>query len=499
MYSYEQYKREQPDLEVKAQDLAEDIEKAYGRFDVNVKVTVCVVQHPRICFRLKVKGKTRKAHLLTYAVDVQRRLKLPVFQIEERKFDVLLIVSEQEIKYPHLPDLLKDRDCIEAIHKMQLPYIIGYNTMGDPAAFDLAMAPHLLLGGATCSGKSVGLQALITSVAFIKSPSRVRFILIDIGANDLMPFAGLPHLACPVVREKTAALHVLAVLTDEIKRRRDLEHDNPTEFQKLPLIVLVIDELPALMQGNDKNTSDFLVNSINNVLERGRHTKVHAVLAAQNPTLRNIKVDLSNAAARIAFKCSKRNNADTIIEGCGAENLLGAGDMYFLCPGHDLQRLRGIYITRQEIGNTIRKIGVKWIREAFYPQRFIIPDVTVQEQQDVVEFPPSQCVSDALFAQVAYYTLGAKTVSANKLSQVFHIGWNRADCFMKELYRLHIVSAADGKLRRRVIPQCVEDVPENVLQLLSRYGFSAETVGAAINKRLPCEPTNSGDESSACL
>ena len=491
MYSYEQYKREQPDLEVKAQDLAEDIEKAYGRFDVNVKVTVCVVQHPRICFRLKVKGKTRKAHLLTYAVDVQRRLKLPVFQIEERKFDVLLIVSEQEIKYPHLPDLLKDRDCIEAIHKMQLPYIIGYNTMGDPAAFDLAMAPHLLLGGATCSGKSVGLQALITSVAFIKSPSRVRFILIDIGANDLMPFAGLPHLACPVVREKTAALHVLAVLTDEIKRRRDLEHDNPTEFQKLPRIVLVIDELPALMQGNNKNTSNFLLDSINNILERGRHARVYAVLAAQNPTQRNIKVDLSNAAARIAFKCSKRNNADTIIEGCGAENLLGAGDMYFSFPGHDLQRLQGIYITRRELESTIAGIGVKWIKAALSPQRFIIPDVTVQEQQEVVEFPSFQCARDELFAQVAYYTLGAKTVSANKLSQVFHIGWNRADCFMKELYRLHIVSAADGKLRRRVIPQHFEDVPAELINRLTRYNITPNDVRSKIENRISSENTHS--------
>ena len=265
MYSSEQYKRNH-DLEVKALDLAEDIEKAYGRFDVNVKVTVCGVQHPRICFRLKVKGKTRKAHLLTYADDVQRRLKLPVFQIEERKFDVLLIISEQEIEYPHLPGLLKAPNYIGEIRKMKLPYIVGYDTMGIPAEVDLAMAPHLLLGGATCSGKSVGLQALITSIAFIKSPSRVRFILIDIGANDLMPFAKLPHLACPVVREKTAALHVLAVLTDEIKRRRDLEHDNPTEFQKLPRIVLVIDELPALMQGNNKNTSNFLLDSINNIL-----------------------------------------------------------------------------------------------------------------------------------------------------------------------------------------------------------------------------------------
>ena len=490
MYSSEQYKRNH-DLEVKALDLAEDIEKAYGRFDVNVKVTVCVVQHPRICFRLKVKGKTRKAHLLTYADDVQRRLKLPVFQIEERKFDVLLIISEQEIEYPHLPGLLKAPNYIGEIRKMKLPYIVGYDTMGIPAEVDLAMAPHLLLGGATCSGKSVGLQALITSIAFIKSPSRVRFILIDIGANDLMPFAKLPHLACPVVREKTAALHVLAVLTDEIKRRRDLEHDNPTEFQKLPRIVLVIDELPALMQGNNKNTSNFLLDSINNILERGRHARVYAVLAAQNPTQRNIKVDLSNAAARIAFKCSKRNNADTLIEGCGAENLLGAGDMYFSFPGHDLQRLQGIYITRRELESTIAGIGVKWIKAALSPQRFIIPDVTVQEQQEVVEFPSFQCARDELFAQVAYYTLGVKTVSANELSQVFHIGWNRADCFMKELYRLHIVSAADGKLRRRVIPQHFEDVPAELINRLTRYNITPNDVRSKIENRISSENTHS--------
>ncbi len=474
---------EQCELEMNAPDLAHDIEKAYGRFDVIVKVTVLSVRFPRICFRLKVKGKSRKAHLIAYAEDVQRRLKLPVFRIEERKFDVLLIVSEQEIQYPHLPALLGDDVYTEAIKKMKLPYFVGHDTMGSLIAVDLAVAPHLLLGGATCSGKSVGLQALITSIAYIRSPSCVSLILIDVGANDLAPFGRLPHLAYPVVREKTTALHVLAALTDEIKKRRNLERSNPSQFQKLPRIVLVIDELPALMRGSDKNTSDFLINSINNILERGRHTRIHVVLAAQNPTQRNVKVDLSNAAARIAFKCSKQNNADTIIEGCGAENLLGQGDMYLSFPGHSLQRLQGVNITAQELKTAIKIISIRWRDTALHTQRFTIPDAIIQEHQDSVKIPPSQCVSEELFVKAAYYTLGVQMVSSNELSKVLHIGWNRADSFMKELCQLHIVSAADGKLRRRVIPQRFEDVPAGLIDRMAHYNITPDAVRSTIENR----------------
>lgn len=472
------------DLEAKAQDLAYDIEKAYGRFEVNVKVTNWNVQFPRICFWLKVKGKSRKAHLLTYAEDVQRRLKLPVFLIEERKFDVLLIVSTQEIKYPHLPAILGGADRTEAIQKMKLPYIVGHDTMGIPVVVDLAAAPHLLLGGATHSGKSVGLQALITSIAYIKPPSYVSFILIDVGANDLAPFDRLPHLACPVVREKTTAVHILAALTDEMKKRRDLERCNPSKFQTLPRVVVVIDELPALMRVSDKSTSDFLINSINNILERGRHTGIHVVLAAQNPTQRNIKIDLSNAAARIAFKCSKRNNADTIIEGCGAENLFGQGDMYISFPGRSLQRLQGVNITVQELNPIIRNISDKWAVLAPNMRGFTIPEITVQKQQDSLETSPLQSVSDELFAKVTYYTLGVEKVSSNELGKVFHIGWNRANDFMQELCRLHIVSVADGKLPRRVIPQRLEDVPAELMVLMNRYNITPDDVCSKIEDRI---------------
>lgn len=220
-----------------------------------------------------------------------------------------------------------------------------------------------------------------------------------------------------------------------------------------------------------------------NILERGRHTKVHVVLAAQNPTQRNIKVDLSNAAARIAFKCSKRDNADTIIEGCGAENLSGQGDMYLSFPGRDLQRLQGIYITRRKLVNTLSEIFIKWIQTATYTQRFTIPDVTIQEQRDVVEFPLSQCASDELFANVAYYTLGVETVSANELRKVFHISWDRADDFMKELCRMGTVSAVDGKLRRRVLVQRFEDVSAELMNRMTCCNITHDDVRSKIETR----------------
>lgn len=146
------------------------------------------------------------------------------------------------------------------------------------------------------------------SISYGVSPEAVNFVLVDLGANDLMPFEDLPHLACPVVRSQDVALQVLNALVVEMERRKDLELTNKQEFDALPRLVLVVDEFPALFNcAEDKRTSNALRDMVSSLLRRGRHGKIHVVLAAQNPTYQNMKVDLGNITARIAFQCAKKN------------------------------------------------------------------------------------------------------------------------------------------------------------------------------------------------
>ena len=472
------------ELKIRAQCLAPDIEKEFESFGVNVRVMGQAVQNGRMIFLLKIKRGNRMKQLLACAEDVQRRLKLPLFLVFERKFEVFLVASDQEVMYAHLPKILKYIVNLESIQRMELPCVIGYTPIGEQVYVDLVKSPHILLGGSSNSGKTVGLQALITSIAYITQPSDVSFVLIDVGANGLMPFNSIPHLACPVITERPEACRALSVVIDEMKRRNRLEYARPLEFRRLSRIVLVIDELPELMRVSDKDTASFLVNSVNSLLERGRHAKIHVVLAAQNPIQRNIKVDLSNATARIAFRCLKRNNADTIIENCGAENLPGNGTMYFSFPGYDVQWLQGVNITPAELKRIVTEIRSRWGIAASTDSRFTIPDSALQPKCDSAEMNvPTSDVHNELYVKALYFTLGQDRISAQQLCKQFHIGWPRAAGLIEDFCNWRVISPADAKLPRRVLLHRLEDVPEELLSRLESYGITRNEVQDTIGQR----------------
>ena len=469
-------------LDFYAESLASDIEKTYGHFGTNIKVESWSVRNGRIIFPLKIKKGSRKKQLLEYAEDVQRKLELPVFIIEERKYKIYLIVSKQEIKYPHLPTVLQSLNTSAQACQKVLPCVVGYNSMGGIVPVDLMDAPHFLMGGASNSGKTTGLQALIASIAYLKPPSEVSFVMIDIGADGLFPYNDIPHLACPVITERDSACRTLAAILVETKRRKELKRDSPSKFQELPRIVVIIDELPELVRVGDKSTSTFLVDSINSLLERGRHTKIHIVLAAQNPTQRNIKVDLSNATARCAFKCAKRNNADTIIEGCGAENLPGDGAMYFSFPRLGLQRLQGVNITPEELPKVVEKICSRWRYYGANNSWLTISGNTLQCDSPEMVAPPTY-IYEELYAKALYFTLGQERISAQQLCKQLHVGWPRAAELIEDFCKWRIVSTADAKLPRHVLPQRLEDVPEGLLSRLENCGITRNEIQAAIEQR----------------
>lgn len=476
----------------KAEDLSEDIEKTFKRYHVYLSITNWIIKVDRFIFKVKLKGATREEQLLARLSDVQFRLKLPLLQVLTEKFTIYIIASDQEIVYDHLRKILQSGQYTDTCNKMLLPYAVGFDTVGRLIIVDLSKMPHLLIAGATNSGKTVGVQVLIASIIYCKRPSRVNLILIDVGATDLLPFDGVPHLSCPVIRDRNRACQVLEKLRIEMERRITIQSGDNESFKKLPRLVLVIDEFPALFVGvEDRRMVKLMTNAVSALLQRGRHAKIHVVLAAQNPTMQNMKVDLGNITGRIAFKCAKKNFSETILGETGAENLLGKGDMYFKSPEFSgLKRIQGTYITPNELSRVIQTIKIQSFR--FSIGKYIINfsdnssknlgnDFTVTSIANSNH--SKQDVDEKMFAQIVAWALGQNEISCNAIMKAFGYGWNRANHFIDKLYGAGIVGELDAKLPREVILQSVGELPENVTRLLMDNGISIEDVQNIINNR----------------
>lgn len=481
---------EQARLEDEADELEENIIKQYAKYNINIDITKWQFRGDRFVFKVKMKGNAREAHVRANAPDVQLRLKLSLFHVVRSNFNLYLIVSRNQPVYDHLPRILNTSSYQEAQKQIGLPYVVGYDVLGGVVLVDLAQFPHLLLGGSTSSGKTVGVQSLIASIAYSKSPSEVNFILIDVGAIDLMTFEGLPHLSHAVIRDRNMARQALSALLAEMERRIELEYADQDQYAALPRLVLVIDEFPALFLGLDDKERKSVVTIVSSLLQRGRHAKLHIVLAAQNPTVQNMKIDLGNITARIAFKCAKRNFSETILGEGGAESLLGHGDLLIRSPQFDSpQRVQGIYTVPEELQQIVRNIKARPYSAANKFSLTISNDNLTRSSHtlgsqlscSMVRKGPSE--SDQLLASVIEWALSKDYISTNLLVREYHLGWNKAASLVSRLEELGIVDKLEGKSRRKVIPDSTEDIPEELLTFLEASGYTWNSVANAIYSR----------------
>lgn len=475
----------QPELE-----LAEDIAKCYSKYGVKIDLVVESVHEKRFCYKVGLKGKTKIQAVLSCAQEVQSRLALPL-QVYVDGINLYIVASPKKIKYDRLPKVL-NHHIQNRMEKMELPYLIGYNAMAEPIIVDLAEFPHLLIGGSSGSGKTVGLQVLITSMASTKEPSEVNFIMIDVGVGDLIPFDGIPHLSCPVIQDHETAHSALMVLKAEMEKRIKLRRENPAAFTQVPRLVLVIDEFTELITGgNDKDISTQMADAISSLLRKGRHAKIHVVLAAQNPTYKNMRVALENITARIAFGCAKKNYSETILGAGGAECLDDKGSLLLKSPQKNgLQRLQGIYINPEELQRVVQKL---WSRQWRYSmeQKFAltIPEGPPSESKDeaysrlqpvtVVAGPSEQ---DRLFAAVMFWTFGQEQISTNLIMNKYNLGWSRARKLVQKLEDLGIVDKGEGRRPRYVRPKSIDDIPDKMMKFMEDCGYPRKTLLCAFEE-----------------
>jgi S-DNA-T family DNA segregation ATPase FtsK/SpoIIIE len=275
-----------------------------------------------------------------------------------------------------LPALLKETKTQE------LPVALGLDVHNNALVVDLASMPHLLVAGTTGSGKSVFMNALISSLLFTRSPKDLRFIMIDPKMIELSPYNGIPHLLRPVVTDVTEAKNLLVWAEQEMDRRyqmfSDLQARNITSFNEkigsstqsqcerragkkiswkwaeMPYIVIVIDELADLMltQGRDVEVP------ITRIAQKARAAGIHLVIATQRPSA-DIVTGLikTNFPTRISFKVSSGIDSRTILDDSGAEKLLGRGDMLLLPNGQAIQRLQGCFLSESEVKKIVQSIS----------------------------------------------------------------------------------------------------------------------------------------------
>lgn len=396
------------------------------------------------------KAGTKVNMILSCAPDIKATMRIPIFYPFKDGEDIYLAVSEKLVKEDSLFHMLIS----EMFDKSRyiLPLALGYNIMGSMIFSDLVDMPHILYAGTTNSGKSMGLICLILSLITEQLVRRVNLLIFDTGANKMGIFNGIPHLSYPVVNDVQTGIYVIGKLAEEMERRKQLEL---SELRTQPAIVCVIDEFTSFVNNvGNKKLSEELLYTISDLLRRGRHAKIHMVLAAQDPAKENMKVDISNITSRIAFQCAKYQNSNTIIGEGGAEKLTGKGLALYKSSEHSgLMLLQGAYMPADEVKkliNCVKRVDYDLGNKYLIPER---ESVELSDQEKVIlEYTPKEDNDNKELAEIIAWTLTRCYISASKVKEKFSMG-NRVDEIMNKMHAMEIISDKYAKQPRKVLPQ----------------------------------------------
>ncbi|MBR5154225.1 MAG: DNA translocase FtsK [Alphaproteobacteria bacterium] len=295
-------------------------------------------------------------NLLSLKDDIKRELKVS-------SLDILQHSSNSSVcfEYPlssfqtvDFSQILNSQDFVNAKDCYSLPICIGVDVYGRPLIKDLVKMPHLLVGGTTGSGKSVGLNTFIMSLISSKTPQELKLVLIDPKKIEFAIYNNQEYLYCPVITEVSEALSILSHLAEEMDKRYDLfgknlskniiEYNQKTA-KNMPYIVCVIDEFADLMAQNKKVEDD-----VKRLAQKARAAGIHLIVATQRPSVDVITGVLkANFSTRISYKVASSADSRTILDGTGAEDLVGRGDLYFRASNGELIRAHGAYIEDDKI------------------------------------------------------------------------------------------------------------------------------------------------------
>ncbi|MCD6097505.1 DNA translocase FtsK 4TM domain-containing protein [bacterium] len=353
----------------------------------------------------------------------------------------------------HLREIIASKEFVNS--ESPLAFALGKDVSGNPVVAELDKMPHLLVAGATGSGKSVCINSIITSLIYKNPPKELRFILIDPKRLELSLYNDIPYLAHPVITELKYAKLALKWATDEMDSRyralekmsvRNLIEYNQKSEEPLPFIVVVIDELADLMVRGAAEVEE----SITRLAQMARAVGIHLIVATQRPSVDVITgLIKANFPARIAFKTRSKIDSRTIIDMNGAEVLLGSGDMLFLPPWRaEPIRVHGSYISTEETERVVDCI-----------KRFPNPYPHIQLEK-LEERQAKKLIRDELFEEAARIIVMYQQGSSSFLQRKLRVGYTRAASLIDQLESAGIVGPHEGSKAREVIPKTLDELDE---------------------------------------
>jgi len=369
-------------------------------------------------------------------------------------------IPNQEREMVLMHDILASRAFADK--KKKLPLALGVDIAGQAVVVDLAKMPHLLVAGTTGSGKSVSINTMICSMLMTYSPKDLRLIMVDPKMLELSMYDDIPHLLVPVVTSPHKAAKALAWAVYEMERRyhlmsearvRNLEGYNKAadsskngEMERLPYIVIVIDELADLMMVAGKEVEQ----AICRIAQKARAAGLHLILATQRPSVDVITgLIKANLPSRLSFQVSSKIDSRTILDQMGAEQLLGQGDALFMSGGRDLIRVHGAYVSDGDVISL-----VEYLKEQGEPEyRHEVFEVKSPDEQ----LPGSGEEKDSKYDEAAELVIGKGQCSVSMVQRYLRIGYNRASRIVEQMEQDGLVTSPGSGGIRKVLARSEAD------------------------------------------
>jgi S-DNA-T family DNA segregation ATPase FtsK/SpoIIIE len=474
-------------LAAKAEKTRAILEKTFNEFGLNVKVTEADTGPVVTQFELELEPGLRVSKVQALADDLAIALRVPsvrvVSPIPGKNTVGVEVPNDKRV-------MVRLREIMEAVgadnEKFRIPIYLGKDVSGRPLVVDMTKMPHLLIAGRTGTGKSVCLNTLILSMLLTRTPDEVKMLMIDPKMVELSPYTRIPHLMHPVITDMKKAEAVLAWAVDKMEERyeilskvgvRHLDSYNklgkaavcerlgidPDSYEaeaipeSMPYIVIIADEMADMIMTSGKEVEAHIIR----LAQKSRAVGIHLVLATQKPTVDVITgLIKSNLPARISFQVASRTDSRVVLDECGAERLLGHGDMLYLAPGTStLNRAQGTYVSDDEVNSVIDFFSA-------YPPEYsaeIEKAANAANQAEAKSDGPRE--RDEMYDEAVEIVIREGRGSCSLLQRAMKVGYGRAARMIDHMAEDGIVGPYNGSKFREVVitPEQWEEMREELM------------------------------------
>ena len=459
------------DNELYAKEAIQKLEETLKVFEITGKVVQVNIGPSVTQYELELKTGTKVSKLLSIQKEIALALAAKDVRIQAPIPGKNTIGIELPNKVNSSVSFKEVLSCIPPVdEKSVLAVGLGKDIMGKVRWMEINSTPHLLVAGATGSGKSVCMNCIIASILMRARPDQVKLVMVDPKKVELSMYNGIPHLLAPVVTDPKKASIALKNIVAEMEKRYDiLEHtknknikgynefcETHPEYQKMPYIVVIIDELADLMLVAAKEVED----SIMRITQMARAAGIHLIVATQRPSTDVITgVVKANIPSRISFAVSSSIDSRTILDMTGAEKLLGKGDMLFKPMGENVpQRIQGAFVSEEELQKLVDYTISQ--QKAIYDESLTIEKSGPSTSDINDNYSSEDEYDDPLYNEIVDFAINTGKISASLIQRKYRLGYNRAARIIDLLEERGIIGPPNGSKPREVLQKKENNIDE---------------------------------------